>query len=465
LDSIIIPFNYVDKPVSMSDLVSNQHIKPRRASPLSSRGRSFKGFPPENFLFLGKKRTKPAFRPEGVLNQVKSNKKLIEGIRQKPLRKGRPLPVPAVKPRRPRAAPLRGKEAGAPALGESRRGAFRLAPPPGAPQPDSGRGSGVFRITGPLVPLLGFSLLLLGIVAALTWEREAAPSWFPGAAVSVAPGADEGGAYNLALYAGIAPQDGGAPGEHEEIPLDLAESLAWKEYTVKKGDSVSKIAAAHFISMDAIIAANGISNARRIREGDRLRIPNMDGIPYTVKKGDSFSRISKDLGAPLEAILDANRIQSDIVTPGTVLFIPGARMKKEELKLALGELVIYPLKKFRLSSPFGWRHDPITGVRRYHAAVDMAAATGTPVRSAMDGKVASIGYNSVYGNFIILTHDGGYQTLYAHLSAVSVKKDNRVVQGAKIGEVGNTGYSTGPHLHFAAYKNGRAVNPMDILTP
>jgi murein DD-endopeptidase MepM/ murein hydrolase activator NlpD len=335
---------------------------------------------------------------------------------------------------------------------------------PAGVSPLQGR-RGLLRITASLLPLLGFTLLLFAAVAALTWERDGLSPRFSGGALSVAPEADGGGAYNLALYAGIAPAGTETPGADEEIPLDLAESLSWKEYIVKKGDSVSGIAAEHALSMDAIIASNGIGNVRRLREGDRLRIPNMDGIPYTVRKGDSFSRISQNLGVPLKAILDANNIQSDIVSPGPVLFIPGARMKKEDLKLALGELFIYPLSHFRLSSPFGWRNDPISGVRRHHAAVDMAAPTGAPVKSAMDGKVASIGYNSVYGNFIILSHDGGYQTLYAHLSAVTVAKGSRVIQGAKIGEVGNTGYSTGSHLHFAVYKNGRAVNPMELLTP
>jgi murein DD-endopeptidase MepM/ murein hydrolase activator NlpD len=81
----------------------------------------------------------------------------------------------------------------------------------------------------------------------------------------------------------------------------------------------------------------------------------------------------------------------------------------------------------------------------------------------MDGKVATVGYNGTYGNFIILTHGNGYQTLYAHMSVTSVIQGARVNQGTKIGEVGSTGYSTGPHLHFAIYKNGRAVNPLDFL--
>jgi murein DD-endopeptidase MepM/ murein hydrolase activator NlpD len=81
----------------------------------------------------------------------------------------------------------------------------------------------------------------------------------------------------------------------------------------------------------------------------------------------------------------------------------------------------------------------------------------------MDGRVATVGYNATYGKFIILSHSNGFQTLYAHLNAVSVSQGKSVSQGAKIGEVGSTGYSTGPHLHFAVYKNGRAVNPLDFL--
>jgi murein DD-endopeptidase MepM/ murein hydrolase activator NlpD len=288
--------------------------------------------------------------------------------------------------------------------------------------------------------------------------------------VPVSPGADDAGRFNLALYAGLAPapedpvlapQAEAVP--DETIPLDLAETFEWKNYTVKKGDSVSKIAALPAISMDAIIASNNISNARMLREGEKLRIPNMDGIPYVVKKGDSLSRISQSMGVPLEAILDANDLQRDVISAGQLVFVPGARMRSEDLKLALGELFKYPLNGARLTSPFGWRNDPISGVRRHHAAVDLAAPLGTTVKAAMDGKVSSVGFNATYGNYIILSHGNQYQSMYAHLSRLSVKEGERVTQGAKIGEVGSTGYSTGPHLHFAVYKNGRAVNPLDFL--
>jgi murein DD-endopeptidase MepM/ murein hydrolase activator NlpD len=265
---------------------------------------------------------------------------------------------------------------------------------------------------------------------------------------------------HLISYTGLAPK--AVPNTEDKIPLDLLESFAWESYKIKPGDSISKIAAAHAISMDAIIASNGITNARRLRAGEIIRIPNMDGIPYTVKKGDTLSGISGALGVPLEAILDANDIQYDAITPNTVIFIPGAKMKTEELKLALGELFIYPIRG-RLTSPYGWRNDPISGVRRYHAALDLAAPTGTPIKASMDGRVVTLGFNSVYGRYIILSHGNGFQTLYAHMNATSVRQGAYVQQGVKIGEVGSTGYSTGPHLHFAVFKNGKAVNPLEFL--
>jgi murein DD-endopeptidase MepM/ murein hydrolase activator NlpD len=307
--------------------------------------------------------------------------------------------------------------------------------------------------------ILAAAGFLLFSVLGLRWQ-DIAPHFSFSRSFSPEPLADGGFQRNLASYAGIMPM--GAPAPDEAIPLDLTETFSWSSYRVKKGDSVSKIAAAHSISMDAIIASNGIANARRLREGETLRIPNMDGIPYTVKKGDSLSKISASLGVPLEAVLDANDIQSDAITQGTVLFIPGARMRSEDLKMALGELFIYPIRG-RLTSPFGWRNDPISGVKRFHAAIDLAAPTGVPIKAAMDGRVSAAGVNATYGKFIILSHSGGYQTMYAHLSVVSVKQGDYAEQGSKIGEVGNTGYSTGPHLHFAIYKNGKAVNPLDFL--
>jgi murein DD-endopeptidase MepM/ murein hydrolase activator NlpD len=323
------------------------------------------------------------------------------------------------------------------------------------------KGRGFSFPAPPLWGILALAGLLAFGVLGLRWQDAAAFLSLP-YSLSPEPPADGDFQRNLASYAGMVPRSA-APAADEDIPLDLMETFSWSSYRVKQGDSVSKIAAAHSISIDAIIASNGISNARRLRVGETLRLPNMDGIPYTVKKGDSLSKISAAMGVPLAAILDANDIQTDAIAQGTLLFIPGARMRSEDLKMALGELFIYPIRG-RLTSPYGWRNDPISGVRRFHAALDLAAPIGVPVKAAMDGRVSAAGVNSTYGKFIILSHSGGYQTMYAHLNAFSVKQGDYVVQGAKIGEVGSTGYSTGPHLHFSLYKNGKAQNPLDFLS-
>ncbi|MDR3357163.1 MAG: M23 family metallopeptidase [Spirochaetaceae bacterium] len=248
----------------------------------------------------------------------------------------------------------------------------------------------------------------------------------------------------------------------ENIPLAVSEIFSWSNYTVKKGDSVSKIAADNGLSLDAIIASNNLHNARLLREGDVLRIPNMDGIPYTVVKGDSYQKIADKMNVALEAILDANDIQNDDIKAGEILFLPGAKMRSDDLKMALGELFTYPVRG-RLSSSFGWRKDPFSGQRRYHSAIDLAANTGTPVKAASDGKVTTVSYSSVFGNYVIITHSGGFQSMYAHLNSTNVKEGARVVQGDNIGTVGSTGRSTGSHLHFAIYKNGRAVNPLEYV--
>ena len=93
----------------------------------------------------------------------------------------------------------------------------------------------------------------------------------------------------------------------------------------------------------------------------------------------------------------------------------------------------------------------------------MAIATGTPILATMDGKIATAGWNNVYGNYVIITHDNGYQTLYAHMQKYIVATGQKVTQGATIGYVGSTGYSTGPHLHFSVYKNSKTIDPMTVL--
>jgi len=312
------------------------------------------------------------------------------------------------------------------------------------------------------IPRLVAAAALFALVLLAGWALKSLPDLFRFNAAGLPAGSDGLNQRAMSAYAGI-PVPGTTPVlSGDDIPLDLTETFSWEKYTVKNGDSVSAIAQARSLSLDTIIALNRIGNVKKLTVGTVIRIPNMDGIPYTVRKGDSLSRISADSGIPMDAILDANDLDSDKLSVGATLFLPGARMRTDELKKALGELFIHPLRG-RLTSGYGWRNDPFTGVRRFHAAVDWAAPVSTPVKASLDGRVSTRGFSGVYGNYIVLSHDGGYQTLYAHLNSFSVAKGERVNQGGRIGTVGSTGYSTGPHLHFAVFKNGRALNPLEFL--
>jgi len=240
-------------------------------------------------------------------------------------------------------------------------------------------------------------------------------------------------------------------------------SVSYSEYRVRKGDTMNSILARSGLkSISTLLSANGIDNARRIRDGQSLRVPSMDGIIHSVSRGESLERLAKRYSIPVTALLDANDLSASSIAVGQRLFIPGATLSSRELRKAMGEFFLTPVMG-RLTSPFGYRSDPFTGVRSFHTGIDLAAPTGTPVRSTLYGKVATTGYSNVYGNYVILTHDDGYQSLYGHLSSIAVRRGQTIEQGVLIGRVGNTGYSTGSHLHFSIYKHGKMINPRTVL--
>jgi murein DD-endopeptidase MepM/ murein hydrolase activator NlpD len=429
----------------MSNIALEQHVKRRvRVKPLP-RPADFRGFNkpgasghllPGDLLGGGRQKAKWAGASPGMVQRVKRR----SGPVLKTVKKVKPKEkIPAGKaPRfRPSAGLLFGKD-----------GLFPVSFPAGLP----------------LFPVIAAVLTLVISVAALNWKFPGLAGASPGEYFFAGQGDEIG--RDLASYAGFSLRDSpdgtGDAISGDLIPLDLTETFSWKEYRVKQGDTLSEIAKAQELSLGTLIACNNITNARRLREGETLRIPNMDGIPYTVKTGDSLSGISASSGVPLAVILDVNDLESDLISPGASLFLPGVGMPQEELRLALGESFIYPVRGI-LSSPYGWRIDPIAKVERFHSAIDLAAPLGTPVRAAMDGTVSRVAVNSVYGIYIILSHPGGYQSLYAHLSLASVKQGAPVTRGGKIGEVGSTGYSTGPHLHFGVFRNNKAINPLEVL--
>jgi murein DD-endopeptidase MepM/ murein hydrolase activator NlpD len=124
---------------------------------------------------------------------------------------------------------------------------------------------------------------------------------------------------------------------------------------------------------------------------------------------------------------------------------------------------IWPVRQHVITEYFGPRIHPILGVPRQHNGVDLGVPQGTPVYAVESGVVIMAGWNDAYGNLVVIDHGGGTSTWYAHNSKLLVKVGDAVKQGQQISESGNTGWSTGPHLHFELHINGQPVNPLDYL--
>jgi murein DD-endopeptidase MepM/ murein hydrolase activator NlpD len=238
--------------------------------------------------------------------------------------------------------------------------------------------------------------------------------------------------------------------------------LSYNSYSIKKDDTISGLAAQFGLYQDTLISVNGIRNSRGIQIGQVLKIPNQDGLVYTVKNGDTLDSIAEKNKSDPQTIKIANELFSDKINAGTVLFIPGARLDSTHLREINGDLFIWPASGY-ISSPYGFRRSPFTGVRQFHSGLDISSPMGNPVRAAMSGRVSAAGYDNVLGNYVAITHHSGYRTLYGHMSVVRVKAGAYVGTGERIGDIGSTGLSTGPHLHFTVFKNGITVNPRTLM--
>ena len=160
----------------------------------------------------------------------------------------------------------------------------------------------------------------------------------------------------------------------------------------------------------------------------------------------------------------ANKAYADMIEKEEDLM---EQYKKAAAQLAsqstyVGGKFMWPLPAANnvITCKYGYRTHPVTKKYKLHTGIDLRASTGTKVYAANKGTVTTSGYSSAWGNYIIINHGGGYTTLYAHLSRRNVSKGATVKQGDVIGLSGNTGYSTGPHLHFEINKNGSSYDPL-----
>ncbi len=140
------------------------------------------------------------------------------------------------------------------------------------------------------------------------------------------------------------------------------------------------------------------------------------------------------------------------------------RLAKNTNKLTDSKSTAFPtIKGSPITSGFGWRIHPITRERKFHSGIDFGASKGTPIYAFEAGLVEFAGWRGGYGKAVIINHGAGKSTLYGHASKLFVRQGERVVAGKKIGKIGSTGMSTGPHLHFEVRLNNKPVNPRPYL--
>lgn len=226
-------------------------------------------------------------------------------------------------------------------------------------------------------------------------------------------------------------------------------------YVVREGDTLSEIAEMFDVSVNTIRWANDLSRSSSIQPGQTLTILPVTGVKYTVKRNDTLASIAKALRGDATEIAQFNGLEEDAaLAVGTELIIPDG-----EIAVAVAPA---PKKSIggggsvSATTYAGYYMRPINGgtktqgIHGYNG-VDLAAPYGTPIVASAAGEVIisrSSGWNGGYGTYVVIRHDNGTQTLYAHNSSNIVSVGQRVVQGQIIGYVGSTGRSTGAHVHF-----------------
>ncbi len=247
------------------------------------------------------------------------------------------------------------------------------------------------------------------------------------------------------------------------------------EYRVEEGDTVSSIAQKFGVSIDTIVWENNLKSVDAIKPKQILRILPTTGLKYKVARGETVYSIAKKLQVDPQNIIDYpfNTFTNDesfALASGQELIVPEG-IKPSEIVIDTARYTaktVAPIPGVVGEGNFMW---PTSGkiTQRfswYHPAVDIASASNPDVVASQGGSVTAAGWSGGgYGNYVVIDHGNGSQTLYAHMlnNSIVVKAGDRVRQGQKIGVMGSTGRSTGTHLHFEIKTTGGKADPLTRL--
>ncbi len=252
--------------------------------------------------------------------------------------------------------------------------------------------------------------------------------------------------------------------ERETLKERLLGELFFFSYRPGEHDTVFTVAADFSLSPDTIASLNGLERSAYFDRLDTLIIPTVPGL-----------YIRKDGGNELERRMRSNREGSDSAALPLTLsregvkvsfqFFPNRTFSGEERLYFISLPFRSPLDHYwEITSPFGMRNHPVTGEWEHHNGIDVRAPRGTAVFAAEKGTIIKAAELDNYGIILILKHRGGYETRYAHLDEIYVKEGDSVARGQMIARSGNTGLSTGPHLHFEIRLNGLTVDPTKLVS-
>jgi len=236
--------------------------------------------------------------------------------------------------------------------------------------------------------------------------------------------------------------------------------------TVAKKQNYWGMARGKGINIDTVIGFNPDMAHVEAYVGRAVLLPNQVGTLHQVMPGDTVGSVEKDYGVAAGTLRAANRVGWMGLRPGEVVFLPGARPRQFTPAMqALWEgrdFFRSPLAG-RFTSFVGVRVDPFTGEKKHHNGVDIRAPFNALVAAAADGTVSLAGWNGGFGKCVVIEHANGLKTLYGHMNTLLVHVGEKVKQHQFIGRVGATGRTTGPHLHFTIWKDGKLQDPLKYL--
>ena len=240
-------------------------------------------------------------------------------------------------------------------------------------------------------------------------------------------------------------------------PLQIYRHIITTETTV------FALAARFNFPYETITTLNRITQPVLIPPGTELLISNTPGIFIPDIPGSDIEYMSRSWRNLENAVKLTIENGSENNNETTYYFLPGEKFHPVERSFFLGIMFRFPLPVGSISSRFGNRIDPFRGSSQFHNGIDIAAPLGTEVMAARAGIIKTVDYNEICGNYITISHENNYETVYCHLKKIFVQLNQQVQSGMIIGEVGTTGMSTGPHLHFEIRSKGAPKDPTLLI--